>query len=198
MKKDVVMYQKGVITDFKGVEHPFIVCALSTSSFNEDPDYDVALTVYDEELADYCADAPLPRAVFLGVAVCNPGSDTKAGDEWDEEKGKMIALAKAKGFKFLKPEKAAAIFATRPGLISEILVSALLTKEVEHIKDSPESVIPGYNQMKARWEQQQAAKKYLSETPEPLLELGDKLSSLKGNEVERVINVALIKSNAQQ
>lgn len=195
MKKDVVMYQKGVITDFKGVEHPFIVCALSTSAFNEDPDYEVSLAVYDETIGDYCAEAELPRAVFIGVAVCNPGTDTKPGDEWNEEKGKMIALAKARGFKFTKPEKSAALFATRAGMISEILVSALLTKEVDHIKDDPECVIPGYNQMKARWEAQQEAKKYLEETPENLLKLGTEISSLSEDEVERVINVALIKSN---
>lgn len=192
MKKDVVMYQKGVITDFKGVEHPFIVCALSTSEFNNDPDYEVGLAVYDTQLEDYCTEAELPRAVFIGVAVCNPG------DEWNEEKGKKIALCKAKGFKFDHPEKSAALFATRAGMISEILVSALLTKEVDHIKEDPECVIPGYNQMKARWEQKLQAQKYLEETPENLRQLGETLSTLKDDEIERVIAVALIKSDEQQ
>lgn len=193
MKKEIVMYQKGVIVDFKGVEHPFVVCALSTSAFNEDPDYEVNLTVYDKELEDYCTDTELPRAVFIGVAVCNPGTETKPGDEWDEEKGKKIALAKARGFKFTKPEKSAAIFATRAGMISEILVSALLTKEVEHIKDDPECVIPGYNQMKARWEMKQENKKYLEETPENLLKLGTEIASLNDGDIDRVLNVAMIK-----
>ena len=192
MKKDVVMYQKGVITDFKGVEHPFIVCALSTSEFNNNPDYEVGLAVYDTQLEDYCTEAELPRAVFIGVAVCNPG------DEWNEEKGKKIALCKAKGFKFDRPEKSAALFATRAGMISEILVSALLTKEVDHIKEDPECVIPGYNQMKARWEQKLQSQKYLEETPENLRQLGETLSTLKDDEIERVIAVALIKSDEQQ
>lgn len=198
MKKDVVMYQKGVITDFQGVEHPFIVCALSTSAYNEDPDFEVALSVYSEEEQDYYADAELPRAVFIGVAVCNPGNGNKPGDVWNEEKGKMIALAKARGFKFDKPEKSAALFATRAGMISEILVTALLTKEVEHIKDDPECVIPGYNQMKERWERKQAEQRYLQETPENLLKMGEALSTLKEEDIERVINVALIKSDEQQ
>lgn len=192
MKKDVVMYQKGVIVDFKGVEHPFIVCALSTSDLTRNPNYEAYLSVYDTEIEDYCSEVELPRAVFIGVAVCNPG------DEWNEEKGKMIALAKAKGFKPERPEKSAAIFATRAGMISEILVSALLTKEVDHIKEDPECVIPGYNQMKARWEEQLLAKKYLEETPENLRKLGETLSTLKEDEIERVINVALIKSDEQQ
>lgn len=198
MKKDVVMYQKGVITDFQGLEHPFIVCALSTSNFNND-EYEVTLSVYDKELEDYMSDADLPRAVFIGVSVCNPGNGIdKPADVWNEEKGKMIALAKAKGFRPDKPWKSAALFATRAGLISEILVSALLTKEVDHIKEDPESVIPGYNQMKARWEAKQEMKKYLEETPEHLLNLGTSLSTLKEDEIERVINVALIKSDGQQ
>ena len=183
------MYQKGVITDFKGVEHPFIVCALITSYLTHNPDYEVSLSVYDTEMEDYYSEAELPRAVFIGVAVCNPG------DEWNEEKGKMIALAKARGFKPKCPEKSAAIFATRAGMISEILVSALLTKEVDHIKDDPECVIPGYNHMKARWEEQLRAKKYLEETPENLRKIGETLSALKEDEIERVIHVALIKSD---
>jgi hypothetical protein len=192
------MYQKGVITDFKGVEHPFIVCALSTSEFNNNPDYEVGLAVYDTQLEDYCSETEFPRAVFIGVAVCNPGTDTKPGDEWNEEKGKKIALCKAKGFKFERPEKSAALFATRAGMISEILVSALLTKEVDHIKEDPECVIPGYNQMKARWEQKLQAQKYLEETQENLRQLGETLSTLKDDEIERVIGVALIKSDEQQ
>ena len=80
-------------------------------------------------------------------------------------------------------------------MISATLVEALLTREVEHIKEDPECVIKGYNQMKARWEQKQEAAKYLEETPENLLELGSKLATLKDFEIERVINVALIRSD---
>ena len=193
MKKDIVMYQKGVITDFQGLEHPFMVCALSTSNFNND-DYEVNLSVYDAGASDYIAEAELPRAVFIGVSVCNPGNGAdKSGDQWDEEKGKMIALAKAKGFRYDKPWKSAAIFATRAGMISEILVSALLTKEVDHIKEDPEYAIPGYNQMKARWEKKQEQKKYLEETPEELREIGTKLSTLSTEDLERVMGVAIIK-----
>ena len=193
MKKDVVMFEKGSFIDFQGLEHPFIVCALSTSSFNNE-NGEVTITTYDNQ--GYCiADTKCPRAVFIGVAVCNPGNGKdRLGDEWNEEKGKMIALAKARGFKHAAPEKSAALFTTRAGMISEPLVKALLTREVEHIKEDPECVIKGYNQMKARWDLKQEEKKYLANTPEHLLELGDKISSLKDYEIERVINVALIKS----
>lgn len=192
MKKDVVMYKKGVIVDFQGLEHPFIVCALSTNSFNSN---DVEIVTYDDN--GFALGEVIPqRAVFIGVSVCNPGNGAdRPGDVWNEDKGKMIALAKAKGFKLTAPNKSVALFATRAGLISELLVNALLEREVQHIQEDPECVIKGYNQMKARWEQKQEEAKYLAETPTELLELGSKLATMKDFEIERVINVALIKSD---
>lgn len=193
MKKDIVMYENGVIVDFQGLEHPFIVCALSTSCFNNEENC-VAITAYDNDMV--LGEMVLPRAVFIGVSVCNPGNGIdRLGDSWDEEKGKMIALAKARGFKPTAPEKSAALFATRGGLISEVLVQALLDREVQHIQEDPECVIKGYNQMKSRWELKKKKEEYLKETPSELLEIGSKLATLKGSDIERVINVALIKSD---
>lgn len=187
MKKDVAMFEKGVIVDFAGVEHPFVVCALSTSSFQTESNI-IYITNYDVESNMYDGEADIPRAVFIGVSVCNPT------DEWDEEKGKMIALSKAKGFKPTAPEKSAALFATRAGLISEPLVKALLAKEVQHITEDPGSVIKGYNQMKARYEQEQADKKYIEETPEDLKVLAEQLGNLNSEQLERVLSVAVMKS----
>lgn len=186
MKKDIVMYRNGSFVDFQGVTRQFVVCALSTSQFNNEMQ-EVYLTAYDADGAVE-GETLIPRAVFIGVAVCNPL------DEWNEEKGKMIALSKARGFKSTAPEKSAALFTTRAGMISELLVQALLTREVEHIKEDPECAIKGYNQMKARWEEKQEIAKYLEETPEDLLELGKKLATLKESDIARVINVALIKA----
>ena len=189
------MYKNGVIVDFQGLEHPFIVCALSTNSFNNEQD-SVEITTYNNETGISLGEVTPQRAVFIGVSVCNPGNGTtRPGDVWNEDKGKMIALAKARGFKHTAPEKSAAIFATRGGLISEPLVKALLDREVQHIQEDPECVIKGYNQMKARWEQKQEEAKYLAETPADLLELGTQLATMKEDDIERVINVALIKSN---
>lgn len=188
MKKDVVMYKSGNIVDFQGLNHPFVVCALSTSSFNNDSQ-EVAITVYDGFNGTALGDALSPRAVFIGVAVCNPT------DTWDEEKGKMIAFNKARGFKPTAPEKSAAIFATRAGMISEGLVKALLDREVEHIQEDPEYVIKGYNKMKARYEEKQAMKAYVDETPDNLKEIASKLATMNPKDIERVINVAVIKSD---
>lgn len=195
MKKDIVMYKNGSFVDFQGLEHPFIVCALSTSSFNTEEN-SVELSCYNNENDILEGNMVLPRAVFVGVSICNPGNGSdRPGDMWNEEKGKMIALAKAKGFKAIAPEKSAALFATRAGMISEPLVQALLTREVEHIKEDPECVIKGYNQMKARWEEKQKAAEYIKESPEELIELGSKLATLNESDIERVINIALIKSD---
>lgn len=187
MKKDIVMYKNGSFVDFQGVTRQFVVCALSTSQFNNDSQ-DVYLTIYDGD-GVIQSELALSRAVFIGISVCNPQ------DEWNEEKGRMIALSKAKGFKASAPEKSAALFTARAGMISEPLVNALLTREVEHVKDDPGYVIKGYNQMKTKWEEKQEMQKYLEETPTELLEIGSKLATLKEEDIARVINVALIKSD---
>jgi len=184
MKKDIVMFKNGSFVDFQGVTRQFIVCALSTSNFKE---HDAYLTIYDGEGMTE-GEVEIPRAVFIGISICNPI------DEWDEAKGKMIAEAKARGFKPDAPEKSAVIFTTRAGMISETLVQALLDREVEHIKEDPEYAIKGYNQMKARWEEKQEMEKYVKETPENLVNLADQLKGLSEDDIARVINVALIKS----
>jgi hypothetical protein len=188
MKKDIVMYKNGSFVDFQGVTRQFIVCALSTSQFNNDMQ-EVFLTAYNTVDGAVEGETLLPRAVFIGVAVCNPL------DEWDEEKGKMIALSKARGFKATAPEKSAALFTTRAGMISELLVQALLTREVEHIKEDPECAIKGYNSMKARYKREQELKAYVDETPDDLKEIAGKLAVMKPADIERVINVAIIKSD---
>lgn len=187
MKKDVVMYKNGSFVDFQGVTRQFVVCALSTSQFNSDTQ-EVSIVVYDEN-GYAIGDVESPRAVFIGVSVCNPL------DEWNEEKGKMIALAKARGFKPDAPEKSAALFATRAGLISEGMVKAILDREVQHVIEVPDSVIKGYSQMKARWDEEQEMKKYVEETPENLKAISDQLNKLTSEQIERVINVALIQGN---
>ena len=195
MKKDIVMYKNGSIVDFQGLEHPFIVCALSTSSFQTDK-HSVALTTYERENWSDIGFYEFPRAVFIGVAVCNPGNGVdKLGDTWDEEKGKKIALAKASGFKHTAPEKSAALFATRAGLISEKLVEALLDREVKHIQEDPGSVIKGYNQMKARWEEKQEQIKFIENASPEVKEIGEKLAVMPADKIMDVINFALIKSN---
>jgi hypothetical protein len=188
MKKDVAMFEKGVIVDFAGAQHQFVVCALSTSAFQSE-EASVELVSFDNASGAEIDNYTLPRAVFIGVAVCNPG------DEWDEEKGKMIALNKAKGFKADKVEKAVALFATRAGLISEPMVKALLQKEVQHIIEDPEYVIKGYNQMKKRYELDQEMKKFIEEAPSNVKELVDQFVALNDKDKETAVNLMFLRAN---
>jgi hypothetical protein len=193
MKKDVAMFEKGVIVDFAGIEHPFIVCALSTSNFQTE-EHSVEIVSYDNDAMEIDS-LIIPRAVFIGISVCNPGSGLKSGDEWNEEKGKLIALNRAKGFKADKIEKSAALFATRGGLISEPLVKAILQKEVQHVIEDPEYAIKGYNQMKLRYEREQERKKYIDESPDNLKGLVNQFIALSTEDRERVVTLMFLKAD---
>lgn len=186
MKKDIVMYENGSFVDFQGVERKFVVCALSTSNFGAD--VSVELNAVDDYEGTILGGVDIKRALFIGVSVCNPK------DEWNEEKGKMIALAKARGFKASAPEKSAALFTTRSGMINEALVNCVLAREIEHIKADPEYVIKGYNQMKATFEQRQEEQKFIAESSPEVLDVADKFLALSDEDKSRVISVAVIKT----
>lgn len=130
-------------TDFKGQIHKFIVAAVSEP-------VDAAIDIYGGEgsVIDY-TDAQ--KAVKLGVAICNPV------DEYDEEKGKMIAINKA------KQNTEYALYATLPGMINTAVVDALLKQEVEFIKANPGRVIPGYIDEKEKFEVRQAFNQKVAE-----------------------------------
>ena len=87
-------------------------------------------------MVDY---AEATKAVKIGVAVCNPL------DKYDEEKGKMIAICKARN------SSNYALYATLPGMINTAVVNALISQEVAFIKNNPDRVIPGYNEEKIKY-----------------------------------------------
>ena len=136
--KEKIVTVTSEFTDFKGQIHKFIIAAVSS-------EVDAAIDIYgDEGVVDY-ADAM--KAVKLGVAVCNPV------DEYDEEKGKMIAINKARGCSDY------ALFATLPGMINTAVVNALIAQEVEFIKNNPDRVIPGYLDEKIKFIEREERKK---------------------------------------
>ena len=110
-------------TDFRGVIHKFVVAAVS---INIDGDILVRPDEYLERGAD------ITKAVKLGVAICNPV------DEFDEEKGKMIAINKA------RDSYDYALYATKPGMINTAVVEALISQEIAFIQNNPDRVISGY------------------------------------------------------
>ena len=110
-------------TDFRGKIHKFVVAAISMPVYAE-------INIYDEDKVIDWTDAE--KVVKLGIAVCNPA------DEYDEEKGKTIAINKARN------NTDYALYATLPGMVNTAVINALIYQEIEFIKNNPAKVIPGY------------------------------------------------------
>jgi len=154
-------------TDFRGKVHKFVVAALSMP-------VDAEIDIYGEsEVIDWTS---AEKAVKLGVAVCNPV------DEYSEEKGKMIAINKARN------SSDYALYATLPGMINTAVVNALVAQEVEFIKNNPARVIPGYLDEKEKFEKRQEFAKKLAELTEEEKAIYEAMKDHKYPKVEALLN----------
>ena len=154
-------------TDFRGKVHKFVVAAVSMP-------VDAEIEIYDEsEVVDWTS---AEKAVKLGVAVCNPV------DEYSEEKGKMIAINKARNTSDY------ALYATLPGMINTAVVNALVAQEVEFIKNNPARVIPGYLDEKEKFEKRQEFAKKLAELTEEEKAVYEAMKDHKYPKVEALLN----------
>ena len=167
MKEKIVTVTSEFV-DYKGLTHKFIVAAVSQP-------VDARIDIYDEDgdIDDY-SDAQ--KVIKLGVAVCNPN------DEFDEEKGKMIAINKARNsFDY-------AMFAVLPGMINTAVVNALVNQEVIFIKENPGRVIPGYIDEKIKFEARKAFAKELAALTEEERAFYDAVKNHKYPRVENLLN----------
>ena len=154
-------------TDFRGKVHKFVVAAVSMP-------VDAEIEIYGEsEVVDWTS---AEKAVKLGVAVCNPV------DEYSEEKGKMIAINKARS------PSDYALYATLPGMINTAVVNALVAQEVEFIKNNPARVIPGYLDEKEKFEKRQEFAKKLAELTEEEKAIYEAMKDHKYPKVEALLN----------
>ena len=154
-------------TDFRGMIHKFVVAAVSMP-------VDAEIEIYgDSEVIDWTS---AEKAVKLGVAVCNPV------DEYSEEKGKMIAINKARSTSDY------ALYATLPGMINTAVVNALVAQEVEFIKNNPARVIPGYLDEKEKFEKRQEFAKKLAELTEEEKAIYEAMKDHKYPKVEALLN----------
>ena len=154
-------------TDFRGKVHKFVVAAVSMP-------VDAEIEIYGEsEVVDWTS---AEKAVKLGVAVCNPV------DEYSEEKGKMIAINKARN------SSDYALYATLPGMINTAVVNALVAQEVEFIKNNPARVIPGYLDEKEKFEKRQEFAKKLAELTEEEKAIYEAMKDRKYPKVEALLN----------
>lgn len=150
MKQDVAEYLIDSFVDFKGEEHKIVACALSQSPEESEDGCKLAvgwvrddsyMDTYDQDYAEVC------RVVSVGISVCHPT------DTFDEKRGKANAYNKA-----LHDPKCPTIYTRNRGVASRTLVDAFLKQEVNFLKENPERIIKGYNQMKALFDKKQALK----------------------------------------
>lgn len=148
MKQDVIEYMVDSFVDYKGEEHKLVACALSESPYNE---YDTLRIAWVD--ADSYADEDarpheaVKRMVTIGIAVCNPA------DRFDEEKGKGIALNKARHRPNLPR-----LYTPSNGVINSGLIQAFMKQELEFAKKCPGRWIKGYDEAEARFKAKEALK----------------------------------------
>lgn len=151
MKQDVAEYLIDSFVDFKGEEHKIVACALSQSPEESEDGCKLAVGWVNEMDEFVCVDDPdyaeVCRVVSVGISVCHPT------DTFDKERGKANAYNKA-----LHDPKCPTIYTRDRGVASKTLVKAFLKQEVNFLKENPERIIKGYNQMKARFDKKQALK----------------------------------------
>ena len=154
-------------TDFRGKIHKFVVAAISMPVYAE-------IDIYDEDKVIDWTDAY--KVVKLGVAVCNPV------DEYDEEKGKTIAINKARN------NTDYALYATLPGMINTAVINALIYQEIGFIKNNPAKVIPGYLEEKKKFEKRQEFANKLAELTEEEKTVYEAIKDHKYPKVEALLN----------
>ena len=164
--KEVVTYGKGEFVDYLGETHPFIVAAVSTTNVTNEGET-LWLSLYDEY--GPLDEEPLNKALFIGIAVCNPK------DEFDEEKGKTIAYNKAVNAKNLHHP---AMFTTRPGYINTDVVNALVDNIINYVKKDPGSVIAGYDFAKKKYLKKIEDDKFVQNSSKELVNLASSIKNL--------------------
>lgn len=151
MKQDVAEYLIDSFVDFKGEEHKIVACALSQSPEESEDGCKLAVGWVNEKDEFICIDDPdyaeVCRVISIGISVCHPT------DIFDEKKGKTNAYNKA-----LHDPKCPTIYTKDRGVASSTLVKTFLQQEVNFLKENPDRIIKGYNQMKAHFDKKQALK----------------------------------------
>ena len=179
--KEVVNYRKGEFVDYNGETHHFIVAAVSTTDVVMNGS--LWLTLYDGNTGHPVDAEEMTKGLFIGVSVCNPK------DEFDEEKGKMIAYNKATNAKNLHHP---AMFTTRPGYINTEVVEALLNNIVNYIKKDPGSVIAGYDDAKKKFLKKAKDQQFVDSSSKELRKLAEDIKALNNEDkknLDRLISI---------
>ena len=130
--KEIVAYVYGSFNDYLGKEHKVVVCGITTPISNDD----MSLLTYDEN--DFEEYYDIQKVLTIGVSICNPI------DEYNQEKGEMIAYGKAKNL-----DTAIRLTSSRRGMFNTSTVNFILNDYLSYIERDPGSVIKGYDKARA-------------------------------------------------
>ena len=120
--KEIASYVYGSFNDYLGKEHKIIVCGVTKSEESE--------IAFRRGYEITCKE--IQKTLSIGVSICNPN------DEYDEEKGQMIAYNRA-----LKEE--VLLTSSRRGMFNTATVHFLLNDYLKYIERDPGSILKGYN-----------------------------------------------------
>lgn len=128
---------QGQFVDYAGNTHHITVAAISNNfKTGECPSVVNIDGMHTETLG------AVLKGVKIGISICNPT------DEYNEKAGVLKAIARAEQADYV-------LLSTTRGHINREVVKALLTSEITYIKNNPEQYIPGYAEMKGRYEKNQ-------------------------------------------
>jgi len=130
--KEIVAYVYGSFNDYLGKEHKIVVCGVTTPV----KDDDVSVLTYDEH--DFEEYNEVQKILTIGVSICNPI------DEYDQEKGEMIAYGKAKNL-----DTAIMLTSSRRGMFNTSTVNFILNDYLSYIERDPGSILKGYDKAMA-------------------------------------------------
>ena len=142
--KTKVAYKEGKFTDFKGVERPFVIAAVSVEENLVIPIMEEVLTLRQ-------------KGVYFGISVLHPtdlGNKPiiKGGVEiqvpiYNVEIGKTIAKNKA-----LKPETCINyVSSNEPGILSADVINTMLDQEARYFSANPSKYLAGYEKARINY-----------------------------------------------
>lgn len=129
--------------DYRGRVHHFVIAAIS-DCFSETISPYVDVTYECEHGTRMMG--TVAKGIRIGISICNPE------DKFDEEKGALKALARARKAEI-------ALYASEEGYINTPLVRAFLKQEAEYLKNNPDKYIKGYDDSRKRYLRNQSMKR---------------------------------------
>lgn len=137
-------FKYGSFIDYKGVEHKFTVAGVVIRICQEDEVY-IESSNWDRIFIP----TSIEKILSVGISICNPGSETTKGDEYNRFRGEKQAQGRA--IKLRDDTAVRVVAVTKSGMLNDKVVDAILEDTVENIKNNPGQFIKGYNAAEKKW-----------------------------------------------